>query len=226
MTRLPFTGKFDITCEYGRKGTLWASGVHGGIDMVGRNKNVYSICNGTVVYAGWENANNTKQGFGKYVKIQETGTNRYIYLAHLDKIYVSKGAKVTPATIVGYMGATGNVTGPHTHVEIRENNTKINVANYMGVPNKVATNLDSKDYQIKSTSSGTTSSAGELKTLNHNTNLRAQPHTLSTIIAMYIPNTTLYVLQPSVAQADGYTWDKVRIRVTGDEGYMINQNYK
>lgn len=226
MTRLPFTGKFDITCEYGRKGTLWASGVHGGIDMVGRNKNVYSICNGTVVYAGWENANNTKQGFGKYVKIQETGTNRYIYLAHLDKVYVSKGAKVTPATIVGYMGATGNVTGPHTHVEIRENNKKINVANYMGVPNKVATNLDSKNYQIKNTSSGTTSSAGTLKTLNHNTNLRAQPHTLATILGMYIPNTTLYVLQPSVAQADGYTWDKVRIRVTGDEGYMINQNYK
>lgn len=225
MTKLPFTGKFSITCEYGRKGTLWASGRHGGIDMVGANRNVYSICNGTVTYAGWENAKNTKQGFGKYVKIREEGTNRDIFLAHLDKIYVSVGTKVTPATIVGYMGATGNVTGAHTHVEIRENGVKINPANYMGVPNVVGDNYDSKNYQIGNSTSGG-SSTGTLKTLNHNTNLRQQPHTLAPIIAMYIPNTTLYVLQAGVAQADGYTWDKVRIRVTGDEGYMINQNYK
>lgn len=221
MTKLPFTGKFSITCEYGRKGTLWASGVHGGIDMVGQDKRVYSICNGTVTYAGWENSKNTKQGFGKYVKIREEGTNRDIYLAHLDKIYVGVGTKVTPLTVIGEMGATGNVTGPHTHIEIRENGVKLNVANYMGVPNKVADNLDSNDYQI-----GGSSNSLELKTLNHNTNLRIQPHTLANIIGLYIPNTTLYVLAPAVAQADGFTWDKVRIRVTGDEGYMINQNYK
>lgn len=223
MTKLPFTGKFDVTCEYGRKGTLWASGIHGGIDLVGKDKKVYAICNGTVTYAGWENANNTKQGFGKYVKIREAGTNRDIYLAHLDKVYVSVGTKVTPTTVVGYMGATGNVTGAHTHVEIREYGRKLNPANYMGIPNKVATGLNSADYQINGTS---TSKVGELKTLNHNTNLRTQPNTLGSIIGLYIPNTTLYVLEPSVANADGYTWDKVRIRVTGDEGYMINKNYK
>ena len=223
MTKLPFTGKFNVTCEYGRKGTLWSSGIHGGIDLVGNDKRVYSICNGTVTYAGWENAKNTKQGFGKYVKIRETGTNRDIYLAHLDKVYVGVGTKVTPTTVVGYMGATGNVTGAHTHVEIRENGTKLNPANYMGIPNKVATGLNSADYQINGTS---TSKVGELKTLNHNTNLRTQPNTLGTIIGLYIPNTTLYVLEPSVAVADGFTWDRVRIRVTGDEGYMINKNYK
>lgn len=223
MTKLPFTGKFNVTCEYGRKGTLWSSGIHGGIDLVGNDKRVYSICNGTVTYAGWENAKNTRQGFGKYIKIRETGTNRDIYLAHLDKVYVSVGTKVTPTTVVGYMGATGNVTGAHTHVEIRENGRKLNPANYMGIPNKVATGLNSADYQINGTS---TSKTGELKTLNHNTNLRTQPNTLGTIIGLYIPNTTLYVLEPSVAVADGFTWDFVRIRVTGDEGYMINKNYK
>lgn len=221
MTKLPFTGNFEITCAYGEKGSLWRSNVHGGTDMVGANKNVYSICNGTVTYAGWENAANTKQGFGKYVKIRETGTNRDIYLAHLDKIYVSVGTKVTPTTIVGLMGATGNVTGAHTHVEIRENGTKLNASNYMGVPNKRGS-YNSKDYQI----GGNSSTSTELKTLASNTNLRTQPNTLGSIIGLYIPNTTLYVLEKSVAVADGYTWDFVRIRVTGDEGYMINQNYK
>lgn len=225
MTKLPFTGKFRITCEYGRKGTLWKSGIHGGIDMVGVDSTkVYSICNGTVVYAGWENAKNTKQGFGKYVKIQEEGTNRFIYLAHLDKVYVKKGTKVTPLTVVGTMGATGNVTGAHTHVEIRENNTKLNSANYMGVPNEVGT-YNSKDYQIGNSSSGAVNQTPELKTLARNTNLRSEPHTLASKV-LYLKNTTLYVLQAGVAQADGYTWDFVRIRVTGDEGYMINKNYK
>lgn len=221
ITKLPFNGNFRVTCEYGRKGTLWGSGVHGGIDLVGdTDKNVYSICNGTVVYAGWENANNTKQGFGKYVKIQEEGTNRYIYLAHLDKIYVSKGAKVTPLTIVGYMGSTGNSTGAHTHVEIRENNVKQNPANYMGIPNVVGS-YKASDYAIDNT----TETTGELRTIASNTNLRSEPHTLASK-TLYVTNTTLYVLEPCVAVADGYTWDKVKIRVSGKEGYMINSNYK
>ena len=42
-TKIPFTGDFKVTCEYGRKGTAWASGVHQGIDLVGiTNKKVYS----------------------------------------------------------------------------------------------------------------------------------------------------------------------------------------
>ena len=33
-TNLPFTGRFKVTCEYGRKGN-WAAGYHTGIDLVG-----------------------------------------------------------------------------------------------------------------------------------------------------------------------------------------------
>lgn len=72
---------------------------------------------------------------------------------------------------------------------------------------------------------GGSSSTGELKTLARNTNLRSAPTTSASKV-LYLKNTTLYVLQAGVAQADGYTWDKVRIRVNGKEGYMINKNYK
>ena len=64
-----------------------------------------------------------------------------------------------------------------------------------------------------------------LKTLARKTNLRSEPNTKSSA-TLYLANTTLYVLESAVAQADGYIWDKVRIRTNGKEGYMINKNYK
>ena len=226
MTKLPFTGNFKVTCEYGRKGTVWKSGIHQGIDLVGiTSKNVYSICNGVVERAGYDNG-----GFGNYVRIKEDGTENRIYLAHLDKIYVKVGQKVTYTTVVGLMGSTGNSTGAHTHVEIRKFQngiavSKLNPATYMGIPNKVGT-YNSANYQIST--QATTQAPAEtqvLKTLARNTNLREEPNTKSNA-TLYLTNTTLYVLQAGVAQADGYTWDKVRIRTNGKEGYMINKNYK
>lgn len=225
-TKICFTGKFKETCEYGRKGNLWKSGYHGGTDLVGLDSDkVYSICNGTVERAGYDNG-----GFGNYVRIKEDGTENRIYLAHLSKIYVKVGQRVTYTTVVGLMGETGNATGKHTHVEIREFQNgvavrKLNASNYMGIPNKVGT-YDSANYQISNnTSSNSTSIAGELKTLARNTNLRSAPTTSASKV-LYLANTTLFVLQAGVAQADGYTWDKVKIRVNGKEGYMINKNYK
>lgn len=148
-TKICFTGKFKETCEYGRKGNLWKSGYHGGTDLVGLDsEKVYSICNGIVERAGYDNG-----GFGNYVRIKEDGTENRIYLAHLSKIYVKVGQRVTYTTVVGLMGETGNATGKHTHVEIREFQNgvavrKLNASNYMGIPNKVGT-YDSSNYQIK-----------------------------------------------------------------------------
>lgn len=147
-TKIPFTGKFKETCEYGRKGDLWKSGMHGGTDLVGiTSEKVYSICNGTVERAGYDNG-----GFGNYVRIKEDGTENRIYLAHLSKIYVRVGQKVGYTTVVGQMGSTGNSTGKHTHVEIRQFSggkatKKLNASVYMGIPNKVG-EYNSENYQI------------------------------------------------------------------------------
>lgn len=215
-----------MTCIYGKKGSAWKSGIHQGIDLVGiTNKKVYSICNGVVERAGYD-----KGGFGNYVRIKENGTENRIYLAHLEKIYVKVGQSVTYTTVVGLMGATGNSTGPHTHVEIRQFQNgsavkKLNPATYMGIPNVVGI-YNSSNYQINV--QNTTTNAKQtvvLKTLARNTNLRTAPNT-SASATLYLANTTLYVLETGVAQANGYIWDKVKIRTNGKEGYMINKNYK
>ena len=227
-TKLPFTGNFQVTCIYGKKGKSWSSGVHQGIDLVGKtNKKVYAICHGVVERAGYDNG-----GFGNYVRIKEDGTENRIYLAHLEKIYVQVGQKVNYATVVGLMGSTGNSTGAHTHVEIRKYQngvavSKLNPATYMGIPNVVGT-YNSANYQIKEEvreEKPVVQAQPVLKTLSRNTNLRSKPDTSASKV-LYKTNTTVYVLEAGVAKADGYTWDRVRIRINGKEGYMINQNYK
>lgn len=216
-TKIPFTGNFKVTCEYGRKGTAWASGMHQGIDLVGiTNKKVYSICNGVVERAGYD-----KGGFGNYVRIKEDGTENRIYLAHLDKIYVKVGQKVTYTTVVGLMGSTGNSTGPHTHVEIRKFQngvavSKLNPATYMGIPNAVGT-YNSANYQINTTSNNT--NVEITKVFAVKTNIRETP-SLNGVAHLYKANTTVKILQENVANVDGYIWDKVNCPATGRTGYV------
>jgi hypothetical protein len=156
ITKLPFEGTFNVTYPYGVVDNKYASGKHDGIDLSGLvNPNVYSICYGTVSYAGWENINNKNQGFGMYVSIKfdinNTGYKK-VFLAHLKTINVLVGQIVAPKNIIGVMGSTGMSTGPHTHVEIREydlNNNlikKLNPANFMGIPNVIGS-YDSTNYR-------------------------------------------------------------------------------
>jgi len=58
--------------------------------------------------------------YGNHIKITN-GEVTTLY-AHCNKIYVSQGQKVTQGQEIGEVGATGNVTGPHLHFEIRRNN--------------------------------------------------------------------------------------------------------
>ena len=168
------------------------------------------------------------KSYGNYVVVKSNEDKTFHWFCHLSKILIVEGKPVTRTTILGIMGSTGNSTGTHLHFEIRKECNcygKVeNPATYMGIPNKVE-NYDTANYQIK-TENISTNSQPELKTLIRNTNLRDKPTTKGSKATLYLTNTTLYVLEKSVAKADGFTWDKVRIRVNGKEGYMINQNYK
>lgn len=212
-TNIPLTGKFKVTCIYHKKGNNWSAGWHTGIDLIGSD-NIYSSCNGQVVRTGFDTS------YGNFIVVKNSDDGKYHWFCHLSKIYKKTGQEVLRTTVIGKMGSTGNVTGKHLHFEIRNASNKYNdnsnPATYMGIPNKVGW-YNSSNFKINT---------NELKTLDHNTNLRKEPNTSSKIIGLFIPNTTLYVLEKNVAKNNGYTWDKVKIRVTGDIGYMINCNYK
>jgi murein DD-endopeptidase MepM/ murein hydrolase activator NlpD len=226
MTNLPVTGIFQITCEYHRKGNAWIAGHHTGVDIVADNRIIYSTCDGIV-----ERVAHNNKDYGNFVVVRDKN-GRHHYFCHLESIRVSEGEPVGRLSKIGIMGSTGKSTGIHLHYEIRNESNRYNdnqdPTEYMGIPNVVGT-YNSADYQLSQPEPAPAPQPApepELKTLARNTNLRDTPTTHSSKATLYLANTTLYVLEPSVANNDGYVWDKVRIRVNGKEGYMINKNYK
>lgn len=133
VTRIPFNGQFKINYIYGvydRSINKTADGRHHGIDCWGiGNKNVFSASRGKVIFAGWDNT-----GYGNLVKVQDGEYTHYY--AHLERILVGLGQNVDFTTQIGIYGATGNVTGPHLHYEVRKNGVVIDPTSLMGIPNK------------------------------------------------------------------------------------------
>lgn len=214
-TNIPLTGVFRVTCAYKTKGS-WSAGWHTGIDLVGEDI-IYGTCDGTVVRIGDD------KSYGTFIVIK-AHDGKFHWFCHLRKVTCSVGQQVSRTTKIGIMGNTGNSTGKHLHFEIRNASNVYadtsSPATYMGIPNMVG-EYHSANFQVKQ---GTAPEV--LKTLARNTNLRNYPRIQNSSSTLYLANTTLYVIQPSVTIADGYTWDKVRIRVDGKEGYMINNHYK
>ena len=100
-----------LTATFGQYG-LWAS-YHTGLDFNGESGDpIYSIANGIVTFAGYDGPYGNKT-----VVTLEDGTE--IWYAHQTSQNVSVGDVVTGDEVIGTIGATGNVTGSHLHVEVR-----------------------------------------------------------------------------------------------------------
>lgn len=110
----PFRGKFKVTCPFGRKGS-WQCGWHIGVDIVGEDKQVRAIADGTVI-----GINEHGKAYGNHVTIRHDDGMVSLY-AHLDSIDVAIGQRLMIGTKIGVMGATGNATGAHLHLELHIN---------------------------------------------------------------------------------------------------------
>ncbi|BFV59305.1 M23 family metallopeptidase [Kitasatospora sp. CMC57] len=98
---------------YGAAGSNWSSGHHTGVDFrASTGTSVKAITAGTVVSAGNGGA------YGNEVIVKHAD-GKYSEYAHLSSISVRVGQSVSAGQQLGLSGATGNVTGPHLHFEVR-----------------------------------------------------------------------------------------------------------
>jgi murein DD-endopeptidase MepM/ murein hydrolase activator NlpD len=108
---LPTVG-YHLTARFGQSSGLW-SHFHTGLDFAAPTGTpIFAIANGVITFTGWDGS----YGY-KTVETLPDGTE--IWYAHQSAILVSVGQKVIQSSQIGRIGSTGNVTGPHVHIEVR-----------------------------------------------------------------------------------------------------------
>ena len=114
-----------ITSNFGGRNLWGRYDFHLGLDIACRTGTAIKAADGgTVIKSGWSGS------YGKLVAIRHD--NGYVtYYAHNSELLVSVGQKVYQGQIIARSGATGNVSGPHCHFEVRINGTSVNPRNYL-----------------------------------------------------------------------------------------------
>lgn len=106
------TSSYTITSTFGQAGSMWSSGYHTGLDFAAPTGTlIKAIHSGTITEAGWAGA----YGYRTILTLDD-GTE--LWFCHQSSISVSAGQKVSTGEVIGRVGATGNVTGPHLHLEV------------------------------------------------------------------------------------------------------------
>jgi LysM repeat protein len=100
-------------------GGIITQGIHGknAVDIgAASGTPIHAAANGTVIIVrnngGWNG------GYGNYVVITHNNGTQTLY-AHMTNAIASMGQSVSSGQIIGYVGSTGESTGPHLHFEVR-----------------------------------------------------------------------------------------------------------
>ena len=139
--KIPFLGaRVRLTSPYGpRTDVPGTSGFHGGVDLVGLDSwSVVSVISGTVAASDYiTDHSNANWMWGQHIIIAGDDGKIYMYF-HLSERKVQRFERVDAGQVIGTMGNTGYSFGAHLHFEVREGDaaTRINSANYLGIPNR------------------------------------------------------------------------------------------
>lgn len=125
--RWPAIGATSVSSPYGKRN--FGDGWHGGIDIVrpggSTGCTVVAAEAGTVTFAGW-------YGSGGYTVMIDHGNGLSTMYCHMQNtIKVRSGQRVSRGQAIGNIGATGYVTGPHLHFEVKVNGRNVNPALYL-----------------------------------------------------------------------------------------------
>ena len=118
---MPVRGNYRFTSGFGPR---WGR-MHSGVDFAARHDSpIYATADGVVTRVGWVGT------YGRVVYIRhEFGIEtRY---AHLSRIRVKRGQKVSRGQRIGDMGNTGRSTGTHLHYEVRVGGRAVNPMTYI-----------------------------------------------------------------------------------------------
>ena len=110
--------------------------MHKGVDFgVPTGTPIYAAGDGTIEYAGWAG------GYGRFIKIKH-GPNMETAYGHMSRIAASSavGHHVSQGQVIGYVGMTGDATGPHLHYEVLRNGSQVNPISVTSMP--VSTGLE------------------------------------------------------------------------------------
>ncbi len=118
---LPVKGGFRYTSGFGMR---WGR-LHAGTDFAGAHGTpIHATADGVVIHAGW------LSGYGQLVKIKHAFGIETRY-AHMSRIRVREGQRVSRGDRIGDMGNTGRSTGTHLHYEVRVDGKAINPMTYI-----------------------------------------------------------------------------------------------
>lgn len=111
---LPVKG-YHLTGRFGASSGLWSS-THTGLDFAApEGSEIHSIGPGVVTEASYDGS------FGNKTVVRlDDGT--VLWYCHQSEFGVEPGQRLSPGDLVGYVGSTGNVTGPHLHLEVHPGN--------------------------------------------------------------------------------------------------------
>ena len=100
---------------------------HTGIDLaVPLGTPVFAAADGVVALARpMTDSSGNLVGYGNYIVVQHDTGLKTLY-GHLLAIGVKEGDVVKRGQLIGLVGSTGNSTGPHTHFEVRIDNSPVN----------------------------------------------------------------------------------------------------
>ncbi|WP_329616489.1 peptidoglycan DD-metalloendopeptidase family protein [Streptomyces brevispora] len=110
---------------FGKAGLMWSSGRHTGLDFPAKTGTpVHAVDNGEVRSAV------SGGPYGKHIEISHGGGLSSLY-AHMSAMVAKAGQGIKRGARVGSVGATGNVTGPHLHLEARINGKTVDPMRYL-----------------------------------------------------------------------------------------------
>lgn len=127
----------EITSGYGYRLDPWPE-FHEGVDLAADyGTPIHATAAGTVVFAGWDG------GFGNKVALDH-GNGYQSWYGHMSRFAVAEGARVHRGDVIGFVGASGEATGPHVHYQLMFEGKPIDPTPFLtGIPRSVMATLPS-----------------------------------------------------------------------------------